>query len=112
MFNSITPMNNKQKIEILKNPNEYFGEKVVHADNKANESEEKLALISIKAAEHLNRRRLFEEAKEILEKLSNHENEINEEVRGLAYFHYGVSLEESGDTISAIKAYDIYKLTK
>ena len=111
MFNSITPMNNKQKIEILKNPNEYFGEKVVHADNKANESEEKLALISIKAAEHLNRRRLFEEAKEILEKLSNHENEINEEVRGLAYFHYGVSLEESGDTISAIKAYDnSYKL--
>lgn len=104
-------MNNKQKVEILKNPHKYFSDEPVNVDNKANDSDEKLALISIKNAEHLNHRGLFEEAREILEKLSNQEKEIDEETRGLACFHYGVSLEESGDTFLAIRAYESsYKL--
>ena len=104
-------MNNRERIEILNDPNRLFKTKPANSINKDLNSASKIALTSIKAAEHLNSCRLFSEALDICEKILEHEAKIDDETRGLVKYHYGVALEESGDLTSAIKAYnDSYKL--
>lgn len=111
MHNIAIQMNNKQRIEFLKNPHALLDQQSIRKIDTDSGSNQSLALISIQAAETMIHRGLFSDAKTILRDLLSNETKINEDTKGLALYHIGVALEGLEDVFAATQAFeDSYKI--